>query len=215
MSETLLFMVVLALTFYYGWFLRGKYTPRPKRELSDRKRKFLLWYVRREISKFNKQNNIKSRKEQVAFINKRAVPTGNDGSWELHLDKRDRLTQLMKWEYSLKTHGAFGEDFTHDKTSIKHYSKNWLEPTREQYAKWGAVSKNTPLPKLDIKPQAKTLKYWMKTTGGQTQYMTDEEYQKLRESAGLPPRRHENAANTEYQDELDRKYLEEHGRTGK
>lgn len=218
MTEALLLLVVFVLVFAYGWFLRGKHIPRRRESMNEYQRKFLLWYVKREIKRFNKKNLIDGHKGQIGYLNAKNPHSMSSDRWLEHKKNVERLTQLMKWEYSLSTVGHFGEDFTHDKQSVKNYSSNYMEPTKQNYADWATAALDaTPFRWNNDSSRNDYTKMWQKMVDGKMRWMTDPDYQKMRASVGLPPRKHDlnQAITTPEQDELDRKHLEANGTTSK
>jgi hypothetical protein len=159
--------------------------------MNETKRKFLLWYVHREIKKFGKKHNLENHKQQVAFLNRRITSKIDGKDYAAQRADVERLEQLLKWEYSLETHGQFGTDATQFKESVKNFSSKWLEPDPEVMAAWQAVAKETPWEKWEYEDSWNDdLKMWSKVIDGKTEFIYDTEYQKLRQSAGLPPRKH-------------------------
>lgn len=159
MINVLVILAVALMSFGYGLIIGFKYEPSKDEGMNEYKRKFLLWYVRNEINRFNKKNDIKSRKEQVAFLNKKLNYKEYDTpQYKQAKADIDRLSQLMKWEYSLRfVNKSVGEDMTHRDTELKHFSGRYLEPTTEQWAKYGL--------KVKADSEAIAKKYKVKSNG--------------------------------------------------
>ncbi len=206
--------------------------------MNELKRKILLKYVQRQIKKMQKQYKWENRRAHTAWLNE--LPTGKpsysiDTGWEIydaafkkwkeevqrpHEEARNRLDQLLRWEYSLKTvnNVTLGEDVSHWPRKLKEYRAAELAYNPDHVIRARTLPADRPIlhdhhpDYADNRWHRGPTKFWTKDVNGERWLLSDEDYQALRKRAGLPPRTYGHNPNA---DEQDRKWLEKHGRTSK